>query len=111
LAIVRGDQKANLAVSQQMFEVWRQRIAAWHVAEREAPTIAAELVTQAFLKERIIKRSELPLILHAHYGNGMGTAALAGWLKEHGLLRSYSEQRMFNDDPHSDTLLSTEKCW
>ncbi len=38
---------------------------AWDVAEREAPAIAADLVSRACLRERISKRRRQPLIRHA----------------------------------------------
>ncbi len=48
---------------------------AWDVAEREDPSIAAELVSRACLRERISKGRKQPLVLHADNGNAYPQAS------------------------------------
>ncbi len=52
-----------------MIDVWSRKVAAWDVAEREDPAIAADLVSRACLRERISKWRRQPLIPHADNGN------------------------------------------
>ena len=52
-----------------MIDVWRRKVVAWDVAEREDPNIAADLVSRACIRERISKGRKQPLILHADNGN------------------------------------------
>jgi len=48
-----------------VIDVWSRKVVAWDVAEREDPAIAADLVSRAYLRERISKGRKQPLILHA----------------------------------------------
>ncbi len=73
-----------------VIDVWSRKVVAWDVAEREAPAIAADLVSRACLRERISKRRRQPLILHADNGNPMRAATLENRLEELGVLRSFS---------------------
>ena len=41
--------------------VWRRKVVAWDVAEREDAAVAADLVSQACLRERISKGQKKPL--------------------------------------------------
>ena len=59
-----------------VIDVWSRKIVAWDVAQREDPAIAADLVSRACLRERISKRRQQPLILHADNGNAMRAATL-----------------------------------
>jgi putative transposase len=54
-----------------VIDVWIRMVVAWDVAEREAPAIAADLVSRACLRERISKSRKQPLGLHADYSNAM----------------------------------------
>ena len=51
-----------------VIDVCSPRVVAWDVAEREDLAIAADLVSRAFLRERISKGRQQPLILHADNG-------------------------------------------
>ena len=79
----------------------------WDVAEREDPTIAADLVSRACLRERISRGRKQPLILNADNGNAMRAATLKSRLEELGVLRSFSRPRGSNDHPYSESLFRT----
>jgi transposase InsO family protein len=70
-----------------VIDVRSRKVVAWNIAERENPAIAADLVGRACLRERISK----------------------GRLKELGILRSFSRQRVSNDNPYSESLFRTAK--
>ena len=72
---------------------------AWDIAKREAPAIAADLVSRACIRKRISKGHRQPLILHADNGNAMRAATLESRLEELGVLRSFSKPRVSNDNP------------
>jgi putative transposase len=92
-----------------VIDVWRRRVVAWDIVEREDPAIAAYLVSRACLRERISKGRRQPLILHADNGNAMRAAMLESRLEELGVLRSFSRPRVFNDNPYSESLFRTAK--
>ena len=92
-----------------VINVWSRKIVAWDVAEREAPAIAADLVSRACLCERISKGRKQPLILDADNGNAMRAATLESRLEELGVLRSFSRPRVSNDNPYSESLFRTAK--
>ena len=72
---------------------------AWDVEEFKDAKLAAELVSRACLKERIIHRRKQPLILHADNGNAMRAATLEVRLEELGVLRSFSRLRLATTTP------------
>ncbi len=90
-------------------DVWSRKVVAWDVGDREDPKIAADLVSRACLRERIIKGRQQPLILHADNGNAMRAATLETRLEELGVLRSFSRPRVSNDNPYSESLFRTVK--
>ncbi len=92
-----------------VIDVWSRKVVAWDVAEREDPTIAADLVSRACLRERISKGRKQPLILHADNGNAMRAATLESRLEELGVLRSFSRPRVSNDNPYSESLFRSVK--
>jgi hypothetical protein len=92
-----------------VIDAWSRKVVAWDVAEREDPTIAANLVNRACLRERISKGRKQPLILHADNGNAMRAATLESRLEELGVLRSFSRPRVSNDNPYSESLFRTVK--
>ncbi len=65
-----------------VIDVWSRKVVAWDVAEREAPTIAADLADRACIRERISKGRKEPLVLHAGNGNAMRAATLEARLEE-----------------------------
>ena len=92
-----------------VIDVWSRKVLAWDVAEREAPAIAADLVSRACLRERISKRRLQPLILHADNGNPMRAVTLENRLEELGVLRSFSRPCVSNDNLYSESLFRAAK--
>ena len=92
-----------------VIDVWSRKIVAWDIAERKDPAIAKDLVSRAWLKERISKGRGQPLVLHADNGTAMRAATLESRLEELGVLRSFCRPRVSNDNPYSETLFCTAK--
>ncbi len=92
-----------------VIDVWGRKVVAWDVAEREEPTIAANLVSRACIRERISKGRKQPLIMHADNANAMRATTLEARLEELGVLRTFSRPRVSNDNPYSKSLFRTAK--
>jgi hypothetical protein len=88
-------------------DVWSRKIVAWDVHDREEAELAADLISRACIRERISKRSQRQLILHADNGGAMRcSATLEVRLEELGVLRSFSRPRVSNDNPFSEALFA-----
>jgi putative transposase len=90
-------------------DVWSRKIVAWDIEDREDGEVAADLVRRACLRERISKRRQQQLVLHADNGGAMRSATLEVRLEELGVLRSFSRPRVSNDNPYSEPLFRTAK--
>jgi putative transposase len=82
-------------------------VVAWDVVGREEAQIAADLVSRAWLRERISQGRPQPLILHADNGNAMHAATLESRLEELVVFRSFSRPRVGNDNSYSESLFRT----
>jgi len=92
-----------------VMDVWSRKVVAWDVESSEDPKLAASLISRACLRERITRRRQQPLILHADNGNAMRAATLEVRLEELGVLRSFSRPRVSNDNPYSESFFCTIK--
>ncbi len=92
-----------------VIDVWSRKVVAWDDTEREDPTITADLVGRACIRERISKGRKQPLIFHADNGNAIRAATLENRLEKRGVLRSFSRPRVSNDNPYSESLFRTAK--
>ncbi len=92
-----------------MVDVWSRKIVAWDVHDREEAELAAELISRACLRERISKRRQRQLILHADNACAMRSGTLETRLEELGVQRSFSRQRVSNDNLFSEVLFRMAK--
>ncbi|MCP9775677.1 hypothetical protein [Cyanobium sp. WAJ14-Wanaka] len=72
-----------------VIDVWSRKGMAWWGAEREIPSITADLVSMFCLRKRISRGRMLPLILYNGNVNALLAATLACWLKELGVLKFF----------------------
>lgn len=77
---------------------------AWDVADLEDPTIAADLVSRAFIRELICKGHKQPLISHADTGSAIRAATLESWLVELAVLGSFSRPWVSIENSYSESL-------
>jgi putative transposase len=82
---------------------------AWDVDEREDPAIAANVVSKAWIRERINKTRKEPLILHDENSKDVRAAKLERRLGELGVLWSFPRPRVSNDDQDCASLFRTVK--
>jgi putative transposase len=90
-------------------DVWSRKIVAWVDHDREDAELGADLISCACLRERISKRRQRQLTLHADNGGAMRSATLETRPEELGVLRSFSWPRVSNDNPFSEVLFRTAK--
>ncbi len=90
-------------------DVRSRKIVAWDLHDREEAELAAELISRACLRERISKRRQRQLILHADNGGAMRSATLETRLEELGVQNSFSRQRVSNDNLFSEVLFRMAK--
>jgi putative transposase len=91
-----------------VIDVWNRKVVAQEFAARDNPAIAADLVSRDCIPERMNKGRNQPLILHANNSNPMRAATLESRMEELGVLRSFSRQRLSNDNPYYESLFRTE---
>lgn len=87
-------------------DVWSRRIVGWTIAEVEAATISAELVT------RICKESGINpkgLVLHADNGAAMRGQTMVATLQKLGIIPSFSRAHVSDDNAYSEALFRTLK--
>lgn len=90
-------------------DVWSRKIVAWDVHDREDADLAAQLISWACIRERISKRRQRKMVLHADNRGAMRAATLEVRLEGLGVLRSFSRQRVSNDNPFSEALFRSAK--
>jgi len=78
-------------------------------AECEDPSIAADLVSRACLRNRISKGRKQPLVLFEDNGDAMRATTLESRLKGLGVLRSFARPRVSNENPYSESLIRMAK--
>jgi putative transposase len=79
------------------------------VAEREDPTIAADLISRHYLRRRGTKGKKQPLVLDGDNFNAVRAAVMENRLEELGVLRSFTSHRVYNDNPYSESLFRAAK--
>jgi putative transposase len=80
----------------------------WYYDRADA-SLAADPISRTCIMERISKRRQQQLTLHADNGGAMYSATLEVRLEELGVLRSFSRPWMSNDNPYSEALFRTAK--
>jgi putative transposase len=92
-----------------VFDIWNPNIMAWHMAKCEDLATTADLVSNACFREWISKGWNESLILYVDNGNIVPAAIRESRLDEMGVLRSFSRQRVYNDNPCSESLFRIAK--
>jgi len=82
-----------------VMDVWSRKIVAWDVHDREDAELAVKLISRACLRERINKRRQRRLILHADNGSAMRSATLEVRLGGDGRAQVVFQTEVSNDTP------------
>ena len=87
-------------------DVWSRKVVGASVHEYECNELAAELIKDACLQERI---GSPGLVLHSDNGGPMKGASMLATLEELGVVPSFSRPRVSDDNPYSESLFRTLK--
>ena len=89
-----------------VMDLYSRKAAACQIYEYESGDLAAELITDACLREKIPKEQ---ITLHSDNGSPMKCAAMPAKLQELGVVPSFSRPSISNDNPYSESLFRTLK--
>lgn len=87
-------------------DVWSRKIVGASVHEYECNELAAELIKDACLQEKI---DPAGLVLHSDNGGPMKGATMLATLERLGVVPSFSRPRVSDDNPYSEALFRTLK--
>ncbi len=89
-----------------VMDLYSRKAVACQVYEYESGDLAAELITDACIREKI---SEEQVTLHSDNGSPMKSATMLAKLQELGVISSFSRPSISNDNPYSESLFRTLK--
>ncbi len=89
-----------------VMDLYSRKAVACQVYEYESGELAADLITDACLREKISKDQ---IILHSDNGSPMKAATMLAKLQDLGVVPSFSRPRISNDNPYSESLFRTLK--
>jgi len=87
-------------------DIWSRKIIGWSVHESEDSELAATLVQNAAMRERVHPGE---LVLHSDNGGPMKGATMLATLQWLGIVPSFSRPRVSDDNAFSEALFSTTK--
>lgn len=89
-----------------VMDLYSRKAVACQVYEYESGDLAAELITDACIREKIPKEQ---VILHSDNGSPMKSATMLAKLQDLGVIPSFSRPSISNDNPYSESLFRTLK--
>jgi transposase InsO family protein len=89
-----------------VMDLYSRKAVACQVYEYESGELAADLITDACLREKISKDQ---ITLHSDNGSPMKAATMLAKLHDLGVVPSFSRPRISNDNPYSESLFRTLK--
>ncbi len=89
-----------------VMDLYSRKAVACQVYEYESGDLAAELITDACLREKIPKDQ---VTLHSDNGSPMKSVTMLAKLQDLGVIPSFSRPSISNDNPYSESLFRTLK--
>ena len=89
-----------------VMDLYSRKAVACQVYEYESGDLAADLITDACIREKIPKEQ---VTLHSDNGSPMKSATMLAKLQELGVIPSFSRPSISNDNPYSESLFRTLK--
>ena len=89
-----------------VMDLYSRKAVACQVYEYESGDLAADLITDACLREKIPKEQ---VTLHSDNGSPMKSATMLAKLQDLGVIPSFSRPSISNDNPYSESLFRTLK--
>lgn len=89
-----------------VMDLYSRKAVACQVYEYESGDLAADLITDACIREKISKDQ---ITLHSDNGSPMKSVTMLAKLQELGVMPSFSRPSVSNDNPYSESLFRTMK--
>lgn len=89
-----------------ILDVFSRYVVGWMLAEREAATLAQQLIGETLEKQQIGRDQ---LVLHADRGSSMTSKPVALLLADLGVTKSHNRPHTSNDNPYSEAQFKTLK--
>lgn len=89
-----------------VLDIFSRKIVGWQVHSDELSALAADLMTDICLREKV-KRHQVTL--HSDNGSPMKGATMLATLQELGVMPSFSRPSVSNDNPYSESIFRTLK--
>ncbi|MDA8135375.1 MAG: IS3 family transposase [Desulfobacteraceae bacterium] len=89
-----------------VMDIYSRKAVACQVYEYESGDLAADLITDACIREKIAKEQ---ITLHADNGSPMKCATMLAKLQDLGVIPSFSRPSVSDDNPYSESLFRTLK--
>lgn len=89
-----------------IMDLYSRKAVACQVYEYESGELAADLITDACIREKI---SRDQVTLHSDNGSPMKSATMLAKLQDLGVIPSFNRPRVSNDNPYSESLFRTLK--
>ncbi len=89
-----------------VMDLYSRKAVACQVYEYESGDLAADLITDACIREKIPKEQ---VTLHSDNGSPMKSATMLAKLQDLGVMPSFSRPSISNDNPYSESLFRTLK--
>jgi transposase InsO family protein len=87
-------------------DVYSRKIVGWQVYDAESSALAADLMTDIFQREGILRNQ---VTLHSDNCSPMKGATMLATLQALGVIPSFSRPSVSNDNPYSESLFRTLK--
>ena len=89
-----------------MMDLYSRKAVACQVYEYESGDLAADLITDACIREKVTKEQ---VTLHSDNGSPMKSATMLAKLQDLGVMPSFSRPSVSDDNPYSESLFRTLK--
>ena len=89
-----------------IIDLYSRKIVGWEVYTDQTSEQAAEVVSKAWLREKVVGK---PLVLHSDNGTPMKGAVMLTMLQKLGVIPSFSRPSVSNDNPYSEAMFRTLK--
>lgn len=108
ITYLNGPIKGQYYYLYLILDMFSRKIVGWEIWKEESANHASELITKAYVQEKIALNIR-PLILHSDNGSPMKGATMLETLYNLGIIPSRSRPRVSNDNPYSESLFKTLK--
>lgn len=103
---LRGPYKWTSYFLYVIMDIFSRKVVGWMVATRECGELAADLIAETCLRQRVEKHK---LCIHSDRGSPMKSKSVARLLEELGVHKSFSRPHVSDDNPYSESQFKTLK--